>query len=277
VVGTERSFSNRRQFFRGPLLVVIVVTSALRDRTPSSWAGAFLTSRAILVLMKLLHCAFLICVLSTSPSCSSRPETPEAKTLSAIAPKVYFLCDFATNFHASPESVSSWKALQDPALDTNNLIRLLKSPDPRIRSLAIFALTNSWRNMAQEFWILTRWPLHLRTQEIQVFILSSSFGLSGWILAREIVFVLVYLVPEHLHRRDFNRAFSAWLHDPTPQNEAALRSEERRNDLIKFGDTGIIALVFMTLGAGIYGAGRFIRHKIGTRRSNGSSESPLAR
>jgi hypothetical protein len=27
--------------------------------------------------------------------------------------------------------------------------------------------------------------LHLRTREIQAFILSSSFGLSGWILARE--------------------------------------------------------------------------------------------
>jgi hypothetical protein len=43
-------------------------------------------------------------------------------------------------FRASPESVSSWKALQDPDLDTGNLIRLLKSQDPKIRSLAIFAL-----------------------------------------------------------------------------------------------------------------------------------------
>jgi hypothetical protein len=32
------------------------------------------------------------------------------------------------------------EALQDPALDTGNLIRLLKSQDPKIRSLAIFAL-----------------------------------------------------------------------------------------------------------------------------------------
>ena len=68
------------------------------------------------------------------------PETPEAKSLSALAPKLYFLCDFAINLQPSPEAVSSWKALQDPALDTGNLIRLLKSPDPKIRSLAIFAL-----------------------------------------------------------------------------------------------------------------------------------------
>lgn len=89
--------------------------------------------------MKLLRCAILIGVLSSS-SCFSVPETPEAKTLSALAPKIYFLCDFAIDFQASPEAVSSWKALQDPALDTGNLIHLLKSRDPKIRSLAIFAL-----------------------------------------------------------------------------------------------------------------------------------------
>ena len=68
------------------------------------------------------------------------PETPKAKSLSALAHKLYFLCDFAINPQPSPEAVSSWKALQGPALDTGNLIRLLKSPDPKIRSLAIFAL-----------------------------------------------------------------------------------------------------------------------------------------
>jgi hypothetical protein len=68
------------------------------------------------------------------------PETPEAQTLSALKPKVVFLCDFATTFRASPQSVSSLKPLQNPSLDTGNLIRLLKSQDPKIRSLAIFAL-----------------------------------------------------------------------------------------------------------------------------------------
>jgi hypothetical protein len=57
-----------------------------------------------------------------------------------LEPKVVFFCDFATNIPASPKSLSSWKALQDPSLDTGNLIRLLKSQDPKIRSLAIFAL-----------------------------------------------------------------------------------------------------------------------------------------
>ncbi len=87
----------------------------------------------------LLRCVILICALADSAS-FSLAETPEARTLSALAPRVVFLCDFATKFHASPELVSSWKALQDPSLDTGNLISLLKSQDPKIRSLAIFAL-----------------------------------------------------------------------------------------------------------------------------------------
>jgi hypothetical protein len=87
----------------------------------------------------LLCSVILICVVADI-SCFSLPETPEAKALSALAPKVVFLCDRATNLLASPESVSSWKALQDPSFDTGSLIRLLKSQDPKIRSLAIFAL-----------------------------------------------------------------------------------------------------------------------------------------
>jgi hypothetical protein len=87
----------------------------------------------------LLHGGILICVLANSPW-FSLAETPEARTLSALAPKVHFLCSFAIGFQASPQSVSAWKALQDPSLDTSNLIRLLSSADPKIRALAIFAL-----------------------------------------------------------------------------------------------------------------------------------------
>ncbi|HEX9222663.1 MAG TPA: hypothetical protein VF860_04980 [Candidatus Acidoferrales bacterium] len=75
-------------------------------------------------------------------------------------------------------------------------------------------------------------------------------------------FVLVYLIPEHIHRRDFDRAFSAWLHDRTPQNEAVLRSEQRENEMIKLVDTAVIALVFVTLLSGMYNVGRFVLHKV---------------
>jgi hypothetical protein len=88
-------------------------------------------------------------------------------------------------------------------------------------------------------------------------------------------FVLAYLIPEHIHRRDFDRAFIAWLHDRTPQNEAVLRSEQRKNEMIKFADTAAIALVLVTLGTGIYYIGRFVRHKVDRRRSNGTGEIPL--
>ena len=75
-------------------------------------------------------------------------------------------------------------------------------------------------------------------------------------------FVLVYLTPEQIHRRDFDRAFSAWFHDRTPQNEAVLRSEQRKHELIKLVDTAVIALVFVTLGSGMYYVGRFVLHKV---------------
>src|SRR6266403_3120159 len=75
-------------------------------------------------------------------------------------------------------------------------------------------------------------------------------------------FVLAYLIPEHIHRWDFDRAFSVWLHDRTPQNEAVLRSEQHKNEMIKFADTAVIALVFVTLGSGMYYVGRFVLHKV---------------
>ena len=78
--------------------------------------------------------------LLSSVSCLSLPETPESRKLSALAPQVVFLCGFAMDFHPPPKVRASWDALEDPSLDTQNLIRLLKSPDPKIRSLAIFAL-----------------------------------------------------------------------------------------------------------------------------------------
>ena len=90
-------------------------------------------------------------------------------------------------------------------------------------------------------------------------------------------FVLAYLIPEHIHRRDFDRAFIAWLHDPTPQNDAALRSEQRKNDMIKLFDTAVIALVMVTLGSSIYWIGRSVQGKAKCRRSERSETLPLVR
>jgi len=62
-------------------------------------------------------------------------------------------------------------------------------------------------------------------------------------------FVLVYLIPEHIHRRDFDRAFFAWLHDRTPQNEAALRSEQRKNEMIKLVDTALVSFTGLVVSS----------------------------
>jgi hypothetical protein len=70
-------------------------------------------------------------------------ETPEAKELSALEPKVVYLCGYAHS-DATQEMRSSWRALSDPSLNTLNLVALLKSPDPKIRSLAIFALGHKY-------------------------------------------------------------------------------------------------------------------------------------
>ncbi len=80
-----------------------------------------------------------------------------------------------------------------------------------------------------------------------------------------IAFVLVYLIPEHIHRRDFDRAFFAWLKDRTPQNEAALRVEQRKNEIIHRSDSAVIALVLVALGSGIYVVIRFAKYKLKLR------------
>jgi hypothetical protein len=76
-----------------------------------------------------------------------------------------------------------------------------------------------------------------------------------------IAFVLVSLIPQHTHRRDFDKAFVTWLHDPTPQNEEALRVEQRKNEIIMLAVSAVIALVPVALGAGIYFGIRFAGRK----------------
>lgn len=93
-----------------------------------------------IVLLSGAACIFIL----SGVFCASQPGTPEAELLSRLVPKVVFLCDFATEFQPTPQMRSSWKALADPSLKTENLARLLKSPDPKVRSLAIFALDHKY-------------------------------------------------------------------------------------------------------------------------------------
>lgn len=63
----------------------------------------------------------------------------------------------------------------------------------------------------------------------------------GCLVAYAMVFTLVYET-EHIHRRNFDRAFFAWWKNHTPENEAALRVEQRKNEIIRLRDSAAIAL-----------------------------------
>ena len=92
--------------------------------------------------------------------------------------------------------------------------------------------------------------------------MSSLFFHFSFLAIYAIAFVLVSLIPEYIHRRDFDRAFSAWLKDRTPKNEAALRVEQRKNEIIHLLDSAVIALVLVALGSGIYRVIRFAKYKL---------------
>ena len=76
-----------------------------------------------------------------------------------------------------------------------------------------------------------------------------------------VAFAFVYLIPEQIHRRDFDKAFTTWLHERTPQNQAALEVERRKNEEIHIEDSAVIALAVVVLGSGIYYMFRLLRRK----------------
>jgi hypothetical protein len=89
--------------------------------------------------------------------------------------------------------------------------------------------------------------------------MSAKKTLLRFLAVYFIAFVLVYLIPQHTHRRAFDKAFVTFLRDPTPQNEEALRVEQRKNEMITV--SAVIALVPVALGAGIYFGIRFAGRK----------------
>jgi hypothetical protein len=80
--------------------------------------------------------------------------------------------------------------------------------------------------------------------------------------AYAIAFILVFLTPEHIHRRDFDRAFFTWWRNRTPQNEAALRVEQNKNEIIHLQDSAGIALVVVIIGFGTYNIARFVKRGV---------------
>jgi hypothetical protein len=84
-----------------------------------------------------------------------------------------------------------------------------------------------------------------------------------WLLAFLVLAIVwAFSVPPFVHRRDFDKAFTAWQKNPTPKNEAALRAGGRKNQQIQLRDSTITALVLAGLGLSVYGGVEFAsKHK----------------
>ena len=68
-----------------------------------------------------------------------------------------------------------------------------------------------------------------------------------------LTFALVFSIPAFIHRRAFDQAFFVWYKDPSPQNTAVLRIEQRKNRLIHLQDSAIGALALFVVACGVYG------------------------
>ena len=62
---------------------------------------------------------------------------------------------------------------------------------------------------------------------------ADNGNLRRLIWSAALALVIALLVPHHTHRRDFDRAFAAWLHDRSPENEAALHKQQETNRRIE--------------------------------------------
>jgi hypothetical protein len=74
-----------------------------------------------------------------------------------------------------------------------------------------------------------------------------------------VAFLLALLIPEHIHRRDFDRAIFTWVENRTAQNEAVLRSEQHKNEIIHLRDSAVVALLLVSAAYGIYRVVRFAK------------------
>jgi len=66
-------------------------------------------------------------------------------------------------------------------------------------------------------------------------------------------------------RRDYSAAVSAYVRNPTPQNGALLRTEGRRNELVKAGDAAVEAAIVTVLAFGAFAIYRLFRKREKTR------------
>lgn len=67
------------------------------------------------------------------------------------------------------------------------------------------------------------------------------------------------LVPNLIHRKQFDLAFDSWRKNPSSQNEALLRTQQHRNMIIQPEGSAIGALVLWVAGFASYRVVRSMR------------------
>ena len=79
-----------------------------------------------------------------------------------------------------------------------------------------------------------------------------------FLVAYVLAFIIASLTPRFVHRRDFDRAFSEYYKNPTPENAAALQAQGRVNDAISIKMSAIAAFLLVSFGFGAYFAIRLV-------------------
>lgn len=73
-----------------------------------------------------------------------------------------------------------------------------------------------------------------------------------------VVFVLVYATT-FVDRRDYSHAVVDYVRNPTPENEARLQSERRKNEIAKTWDAAAGASLVTAVVLGMFALYRFVR------------------
>jgi hypothetical protein len=71
-------------------------------------------------------------------------------------------------------------------------------------------------------------------------------------IAYVLLLIFMFSVPMHIHRRSFDAAFTAWYKNRTAENEATLRVQQRKNELIELEFCAVGAFVILVVGYGLY-------------------------
>ena len=74
------------------------------------------------------------------------------------------------------------------------------------------------------------------------------------LVAYSVVFTLLLLIPSHIHRYEFDRAFMAWYQNPSAQNAAVLCKEKDRNRIARYSIAAGLALLAVLAAGGGYWA-----------------------